>query len=203
MGSREGRRRVDLQTAAELLGISSDAVRKRAKRGKMSYEIGADGKLYVWVDDGETTDYPSGESPVGGQGNRDELLEEMRGQIAFLRRELEARTEEARRKDHIIMQMAQRVPELEAPRDEPRETQSAAATPEGLGAERARREQTERERDELRSLLEDRAKPPETPRAPETASEEPAGTSGGASGGERETESSRRSSWWRRWFGGG
>ena len=129
MGSHKGRQRVDLQTAAELLGISSDAVRKRAKRGNMSYETGADGKLYVWVYDGETTDYPTGNrarQPEAGPDHRDELLEEMRDQIAFLRRELEARTEEARRKDHIIMQMAQRVPELEAPRDEPQSSETPA-----------------------------------------------------------------------------
>ncbi len=47
-------------------------------------------------------------------------LDSLAGQIAFLRMELEARTEEARRKDHIIMALTQRVPELEPVRDEGR-----------------------------------------------------------------------------------
>lgn len=128
-------RRVDLQTAAELLGISSDAVRKRAKRGTIPYETGVDGKLYVWVDEvaspGETDDYPR-----EAGDHRDDLLEELRDQVAFLRRELEARTEETRRKDHIIMSLTQRVPELEPGtlRDEPHGPETDAETSEGVDA---------------------------------------------------------------------
>ncbi len=124
-----------MQTAAELLGISSDAVRKRAKRGTIPYETGVDGKLYVWVDEaspGETDDYPR---ETGD--HRDDLLEDLREQVAFLRRELEARTEEARRKDHIIMSLTQRVPELEPPRDEPYGSQTAPEEPEGTDASTA------------------------------------------------------------------
>ena len=71
---------------------------------------------------------------------------------------------------------------------------------EELGAERVRREQAERERDELRSLLEARAKPPETPQAPEAAAEEPEGTETPADvvGSQEGVE---RRSWWRRFFG--
>ncbi len=104
-----GRRRVDLQTAAQLLSISSDAVRKRAKRGTIDYETGEDGRLYVWVDTGETTDYPTGDR-ARDPGARDELVEELRDQVQFLRRELE-------RKDAILLRMAERIPEIEAPRD--------------------------------------------------------------------------------------
>ncbi len=109
--------RVDLQTAAELLGISSDAVRKRAKRGTIPYETGVDGKLYVWVDEGvpspgrspgETDDYPREET---GPAYRDELVEELRDRV----RALEEANRENRR---IIAGLIQRVPELEAPRDE-------------------------------------------------------------------------------------
>ncbi len=121
--------RVDLRTAAELLGISSDAVRKRAKRGTIPYETGVDGKLYVWVDGGETDDYPD-EPTDRDQGA---LVEELRGQVAFLRRELEARTEETRRKDHIIMSLTQRGHELAPPRDEPHGTGTASEEVRGTG----------------------------------------------------------------------
>ncbi len=133
-------RRVDLQTAAELLGISSDAVRKRAKRGTIPYETGVDGKLYVWVDEaspGETDDYPREAGEVlGAVPVRDDLLEDLREQVAFLRRELEARTEEARRKDHIIMSLTQRVPELEAGnlRGEPHGAETVAEGEAGTSA---------------------------------------------------------------------
>jgi hypothetical protein len=108
-----GRRRVDLQEAAEILGISSDAVRKRAKRGTLDHETGADGKLYVWVDDGET----DGRTPP--DEDRDRLIE-------FLRSELAAWQEEARRKDHIIAALTQRIPELE-PAPDPREASETAS----------------------------------------------------------------------------
>jgi hypothetical protein len=60
------------------------------------------------------------------------LVEELRDHLAFLRAELEARNEEirrreeehreeARRKDHIIAALTERIPELEPPRTESRE----------------------------------------------------------------------------------
>ncbi len=66
-------------------------------------------------------------------------MEELRDHVAFLRAELEARNEEihrreeehreeARRKDTIIAQLAQRIPELEAPRESPPEPREASET---------------------------------------------------------------------------
>ncbi len=123
-----GRRRVDLQKAAEILGISSDAVRKRAKRGTLEHETGADGRLYVWVDGGE----PDGRTPPGGEEDRDRLIE-------FLRSELEAWQEEARRKDHIIAALTQRIPELE-PAPEPREA-PVRTSEDGAGGDAPRQEE--------------------------------------------------------------
>ena len=45
------RRRLDLRGAAEVLGTSVDAVRKRIARGTLESEK-VDGKVYVWLDDG-------------------------------------------------------------------------------------------------------------------------------------------------------
>ena len=69
---------------------------------------------------------------------------------------------------------------------------------EELGAERVRREQAERERDELAARLEALT---ETPGGPETAAEEPerAETPADPGGSQEATE---RRSWWRRVFGG-
>jgi hypothetical protein len=98
--------RVDLRTAAELLGISSDAVRKRAKRGTIPYETGVDGKLYVWVDEaspGETDDYPD-EPTDRDQGD---LVAELRDQVAYMREQLAEEREARRRADTIIAQLTQ------------------------------------------------------------------------------------------------
>jgi hypothetical protein len=121
-----GRRRVDLQTAAQLLGISSDAVRKRAKRGNMDYETGADGKLYVWVDTGQTTDYPTSTVGPGGLhgdvshagGDRHDPREEL---IATLREQLEAEREANREMRRLLAGLIERVPQLEAPAESPTE----------------------------------------------------------------------------------
>ena len=57
------------------------------------------------------------------------LVEEMREQVAFLREELrrerEARVEEKRRHDTIVLQLAQRIPELEAQRETGPETRDS------------------------------------------------------------------------------
>ncbi len=44
---------VDLREAAELLGTSTEALRKRASRGSMRSEH-HDGRVVVWVDDDRT-----------------------------------------------------------------------------------------------------------------------------------------------------
>jgi hypothetical protein len=93
------RQRLDVTAAAQLLGISSDAVRKRAERGRIESERDADGKLYIMLD----TDTPEADR----RDDRDQLVE-------FLRSELAAWQEEARRKDHIIAALTERIPELEA-----------------------------------------------------------------------------------------
>ena len=72
--------------------------------------------------------------------------------------------------------------------------QAQTSLEEELAAERIRREQAERERDELRSLLE---VPSEARESPQTPSEEYYGTSPQ----EAEDSLQRRSSWWRRFFG--
>jgi hypothetical protein len=47
---RRPERRVHLSEAAEILGVSKDAVRMRVKRGTLRSEKGEDGRVYVWVD---------------------------------------------------------------------------------------------------------------------------------------------------------
>lgn len=51
--------------------------------------------------------------------SREELVETLRDQVGYLRGQLDIRTEELRRKDHIIAALTERIPELEAPREAP------------------------------------------------------------------------------------
>src|SRR3954471_22191539 len=110
-----------VREAASLLGTSVDAVRGRLRRRTLD-SMKVDGVVYVLLDEAshdrhaDTTTSQSDETDRPTAANRDqsELLEELRNQNEWLRREIE-------RKDTIIMSLTQRLPELEAP-PEPRES---------------------------------------------------------------------------------
>jgi hypothetical protein len=123
--SRETRRmsqRHTVKEAAEVLGTTVDAVRGRIRRGTLD-SVKLDGVVYVLL-------YPTSREQQSDQSETDEgdgrqltvdqaglvndqsgLVGEMRDQIDWLRREVE-------RKDTIIMSLTQRIPELEAPREQ-------------------------------------------------------------------------------------
>ncbi len=107
-----------------MLGISPEAVRARMHRGTLPKEKGDDGTVYVRLDDDRTR--PNGDGADDQTADQTPIVEILREQVAYLReqldREREARTEERRRQDTIIMQLTQanaslaaRVPELGAP----------------------------------------------------------------------------------------
>ena len=56
MGTQAGGRWVDLKDAAKILDTTTEAVRKRAKRGTLPSTTGEDGRLYVRVD-GQVDDW--------------------------------------------------------------------------------------------------------------------------------------------------
>jgi hypothetical protein len=107
--------RFTIPEAADLLGVTQSAVWQRIKRGTIPNEKDSDGKTHVFLEASEApeqaTDTVNDESP---NGLRDDLLHgAMQDQIDTLKREVEDWKEEARRKDHIIMSLTQRIPELE------------------------------------------------------------------------------------------
>ncbi len=121
---------VTVEEAARLLDVSVDAVRKRIERGTLRNEkVGK--TRYVFLDDvmiqqdADKTRHDFGSDADRTQHDTDMtlLVASMQDQIDTLKQELEDRKEEARRKDAILMTMAQRIPELEAPRE-------ASASPE-------------------------------------------------------------------------
>jgi len=113
--------RLTVSEAARRLGVTQDAVRKRIQRGTIRYERDDESRLYVWVDPSETA------QDSGQDTTTDKLLRVQEAEIDFLRRELENRTEEIRRRDVIISQLTSRIPEIEAPGSpEPREAPTEA-----------------------------------------------------------------------------
>jgi hypothetical protein len=118
-------RRPTVQEAAAVLGTSVDAVRMLAGRGSMESDKDPDGRVYVWVDGN------SSETKYVLDGKSTALISEMRGRIAFLERELEARREEIQRRDMIILNMSEAMKALPSPasQETPRELPGAARSP--------------------------------------------------------------------------
>ncbi len=115
--------RYTVHEAAMMLGLSVDAVRKREK--------GEDGAVYVLLDSTQTGQRSNGDSSGDEAATGQRLVAVLEDQVEHLKRELDARREELRRKDTIIMTLAQRVPELvEAPQD----GQEGAQRPAGSSA---------------------------------------------------------------------
>jgi hypothetical protein len=123
--------------AARLLGMSAEAVRMRVKRGSLN-SVKIKGTVYVLLDAEQTRpniDQTDGDSNTGSERtdeqtrDRTALVDVLRSDVEFLREELKRReevhAEESRRKDTIIAQLTQRIPELEAPS----EPQEAPVTP--------------------------------------------------------------------------
>ena len=108
-------RGVAIGEAAQILGLTTTAVRKRIRRGSLPATKNADGTWTVHlapVPPGQDAGRPAG-SPADGPA--------VDGRVAILEREnerlwqeLERRSEELRRKDVILAQFAERLPELPA-----------------------------------------------------------------------------------------
>ena len=115
MGTRVGGQWVDLKTAAEIMSTTTEALRKRAKRGTLPSETGEDGRLYVRVDD-QVHGWVDGVHP-----NRELLVERMASEIDHLREQLREERAGSAELRRIVAGLVQRVPELE-PAQEPRES---------------------------------------------------------------------------------
>jgi hypothetical protein len=130
-------RRYTVNEAAEHLGISAEAVRARINRGTLHKEKDAAGTVYVRMDaehthtNGHTDERTNGRTD--GARTEDHAVSEskafdlMQEQVDYLRSQLEVWQEEARRKDHIIAALTERIPELEAATPEPREATEKAS----------------------------------------------------------------------------
>jgi uncharacterized coiled-coil protein SlyX len=108
--------RLTVAQAADALSISQDAVRKRIARGTIPHDRDDSGRVYVYLSPSETvhkTDQDI-QQDTASKTVQDAHIRSLEDQIAFLRRELE-------RKDAILLNLTERIPELEAPSD-PRES---------------------------------------------------------------------------------
>jgi hypothetical protein len=105
---------LDVRQAADALGLSSDAVRKRIARGTLPSRKGEDGHVSVWLDEagqGQDEDQPGGGTEAG-RAQDAELVEELRDRVRYLERQLDVRTEELREHRRLLAGLIERMPEL-------------------------------------------------------------------------------------------
>jgi hypothetical protein len=118
--------RVPIREAAHRLGVTEAAIRKRIQRGYLDKELGSDGRVYVYLDLSQGMSHPV------SQVDREALLETKDEAIRTLREQLEAERRANEENRRLLAALIQRVPELEAPQEQP----GAPEMP-GEGPERA------------------------------------------------------------------
>jgi 5-methylcytosine-specific restriction endonuclease McrA len=108
------KRRVTMNEAAEILGVSTEAIRKRVQRGSIENEKGSDGRRYVWIT------VPDIDPDAGRpQPEPDALTSELRDRLHYVEGQLEAERQAHAEARRIIAGLVERIPALEAPQDSP------------------------------------------------------------------------------------
>ena len=118
--------RLTVAQAADALGGSQDAVRKRIKRDTIRHDRDESGRVYVYLAPSETvhkTDQDAARD-ASSKTVQDAYVRSLEDQISFLRRELE-------RKDAILLNLTERIPQLEASRETRDAAETATPEPEG------------------------------------------------------------------------
>jgi hypothetical protein len=219
-GDRRGVDRLTIQEAARQLGVSEGAVRKRVTRGTLQHEKEDDGHVYVYLDAGDRRGVDDGQDE-GVDPNSNALISRLEGEVAFLRDQVH-RQQEIIAQQAVTMRQLTAAP-LEASEDaetieeapegaEPRSAaeeardelgaerarreMAEATLHEGMAEERRRREEAERERDELRRDLHARGRQQEA----NVAAQEQQGRGRRRSDAGGAQEGVRRP-WWRRVLG--
>ena len=113
--------------AAEVLGVTVDAIRKRIQRGTIPHERHEDGRVYVLLDEAsklqdnrqDATGKVQDDRQTPYRTDRDQLVQSLQDQVEYLRHEAEVWQEEARRKDHLLAAALERIPAAIEPPEEP------------------------------------------------------------------------------------
>src|SRR5215212_10861271 len=105
--------RVSVYQAAEVMGVTVDAIRKRVSRGTIAHEKGEDGRVWVILDTDQDaaskvrdTDQPQSDAAA--------LISAKDETIAALREQLEQANERDRENRRIIAGLVERIPAIEA-----------------------------------------------------------------------------------------
>jgi uncharacterized coiled-coil protein SlyX len=123
--------RLTVAQAADALSVSQDAVRKRIARDTIPHDRDESGRVYVYLSPSETVHKTDQDTAQGDATKtvQDAYIRSLEDQIAFLRQQLE-------RRDAILLNLTERIPELEPRRQEAAESPESPAprdAPTGAG----------------------------------------------------------------------
>jgi hypothetical protein len=129
-----GLERVTVPEAAERLGISENALRKRVQRDTVQWDRDDDGRIFVYLPTAGT-DQAADQADDYAGGHADdqpvvpvELVESLQEQVGYLRGALETRDKELAEMRRLLAGALERIPALEAPPDTPREPREFPVT---------------------------------------------------------------------------
>jgi hypothetical protein len=109
-------RRVTMQEAADDLGLTVEAIRKRIQRGTLESDKGPDGRRYVYLD----------ESHSEVQGESSALVGELRDRLRYVEGQLAAEREAHAEARRLLLAALERIPpQLEAPQEPPGSPETA------------------------------------------------------------------------------
>ena len=193
--------RVSVPQAADHLGTTVDATRKRVQRGTIPYEKDVDGRVWVLLDTGRPRQDSAGYRQDTGRPQSDTtgLISELRAHNATLQTQLEAERQAHAEARRLLLSALEKIPPaIEAPvAPEARESPETAEAPVDA-REYAGTPTPQPGRVGPQPPLEAAQ---EAPGSPETVTVEPVEPTP-SEPTEGPQEGAGRVSWWRRMFGG-
>jgi len=124
------RTRHTIQQAANILGVTESAIRKRIKRNTLEHEKEEDGRVYVYLDESG----PSGPVRDGVSESAYPLIvTRLESEVEFLRAQLERHFDELAEMRRLLAGALERIPAIEPPgtldtaTPEPRESPQTAS----------------------------------------------------------------------------
>jgi hypothetical protein len=96
--------RVSVPQAADHLGTTVDAIRKRVQRRTIPYEKDAEGRVWILLDTGRPRQ--DADQDTTGRGRDSAVVGELRDRIRYLERQVEEEREARRRADTILAQLS-------------------------------------------------------------------------------------------------
>jgi hypothetical protein len=109
--------RFSVYEAAEVMGITADAIRKRVARGTIPHEKDDDGRVWVVLDTDQDTASKVRDTDQP-QSDKDALISEMRERVASLERQLESERQANSEHRRLLAAALERIPpQLESPQN--------------------------------------------------------------------------------------